>query len=87
MTDSGENTVKTATVFCYVWDFALSEETAFKTAIYLDNDTTYGGTYQKFYDYLLDNRIVAMDPPGGLSPGGSCLRCHNMRHTRDDRAP
>ena len=73
VTDSGENTVKTATVFCYVWDFALSEETAFKTAIYLDNDTTYGGTYQKFYDYLLDNRIVAMDPPGGLSPDNPYL--------------
>jgi len=73
ITNSQGQTVKTATVFCYVWDFALSEETAFKTAIFLNNDTSNGGTYEKFYNYLLDNRIVAMDPPGGLSPDNPYL--------------
>ncbi len=65
--NSAGETVKTATVYCYVWDFELSEETAFETALYLGNDTTYGGSYQKFYDYLLENRLVAMDIPGGLT--------------------
>ncbi len=67
ITNSSGQVVKTATIFCYVWDFALSEETAFKTALFTDNDTTYGGTYQKFYDYLLENRLVSMDPPGGIT--------------------
>ncbi len=65
--NSQNQIVKTATVYTYVWDFELSEETAFKTAMFLNNDITYGGNYQKFYDYLLDNRLVAMDPPGKLT--------------------
>ena len=67
ITNSSGQVVKTATIFCYVWDFALSEETAFQTALFTNNDTTYGGTYQKFYDYLLENRLVSMDPPGGIT--------------------
>ncbi len=59
--------VKTAQVFAYVWDFALSEETALETSIYMANDTGYGGNYTAFYDYLLENRINAMDIPGGLT--------------------
>ncbi|MBE6587507.1 MAG: DUF4091 domain-containing protein [Ruminococcaceae bacterium] len=86
ITDSSGNAVKCATVFCYVWDFTLSEKTALKTAVFLDNDTAYGGTYEKFYNYLLDNRIVAMDPPGGLSPSNPYLtnpRVNAVRVTYD----
>lgn len=59
--------VKTAQVFAYVWDFALSEETALETSVYLDNNTAFGGNYKAFYDYLLENRINAMDIPGELT--------------------
>ncbi len=65
--------VKTAQVFAYVWDFALSEKTALDTSIYMANDTSYGGTYKAFYDYLLENRITAMDIPDGLTPGNPYL--------------
>ena len=67
ITNASGQVVKTATVFAYVWDFELSEETALKTSFILSNDTTHGGTYQKFYDYLLDNRLLAMDIPGTLN--------------------
>ncbi len=59
--------IKTAQVFAYVWDFTLSEKTALETSIYLANDTNYKGNYKAFYDYLLENRINAMDIPGGLT--------------------
>ncbi|MBE6587282.1 MAG: DUF4091 domain-containing protein, partial [Ruminococcaceae bacterium] len=65
--NSSGQIVKTATVYAYVWDFTLSEETALKTSFILSNNTTYGGSYQKFYDYLLDNRLLAMDIPGALN--------------------
>ncbi len=71
--NSDGETVKTATVFCCVWDVTLPEETALKTGVVLSNDVSYGGSYKNFYDYLLDNRIVAMDPPGGLSPDNPYL--------------
>ena len=67
ITNSSGQVVKTATVFCYVWDFVIEEETALKTSFILSNDTTYGGTYKKFYDYLLENRLLAMDVPGALN--------------------
>lgn len=59
--------VKTATVFCYVWDFEISEKTELQTAFILSDDTSYGGSYQKFYDYLLENRLMAVDVPGKLT--------------------
>lgn len=65
--NSSGQVVKTATVFAYVWDFELSEETALKTSFILSDNKTYGGDYQKFYDYLLDNRLLAMDIPGKLT--------------------
>jgi len=64
--NSSGGVVKTATVYCYVWDFVISEKTEFQTALFLGNDTAYGGTYQGFYDYFLENRLVAMDIPGEL---------------------
>jgi len=65
--NSAGETVKTATVYCYVWDFEISEETALQTSFILSNNTTYGGTYAKFYDYLLENRLMAADVPGKLT--------------------
>lgn len=67
ITNSSGQIVKTATVFCYVWDFEIAEETALQTAFILSNNTSYGGTYQKFYDYLLENRLMACDVPGKLT--------------------
>ncbi|MBR6676674.1 MAG: DUF4091 domain-containing protein [Clostridia bacterium] len=64
--NSSGQIVKTATVFCYVWDFVIDEKTEFQTAIYFDKNTSYGGSYQANYDYLLENRISGMDIPGGL---------------------
>ena len=58
--------IKTATVFAYVWDFTISEETALKSSFIMSNDSSYGGSYEKFYDYLLDNRLMAADIPGRL---------------------
>ncbi|MGM9635564.1 MAG: hypothetical protein ACI3YE_05355, partial [Candidatus Avispirillum sp.] len=66
MNSSGQ-TVKTATVFAYVWDFALSEKTALETSFYIANNTSYGGNYKAFYDYLLENRMCGMDIPGTLN--------------------
>ncbi len=62
--NSAGEVVKTATVYAHVWDFALSEKTALQTALFMKNDTSYGGSYKTFYDYLLENRLCAMDVPG-----------------------
>ncbi|MBE6714963.1 MAG: hypothetical protein E7575_06775, partial [Ruminococcaceae bacterium] len=64
--DAEGRIVKTATVYCYVWDFALSEETALQSSFYIANRTTYGGTYEAFYEYLVENRLMPMDMPGGF---------------------
>ncbi|MBQ3527831.1 MAG: DUF4091 domain-containing protein [Clostridia bacterium] len=63
--DAKGNIIKTATVFAYVWDFELSEETAFQSAFIIQNNKNFGGSYKQFYDYLLENRLVGMDVPGG----------------------
>ena len=60
------NIIKTATVFAYVWDFELSEETAFQSGFIIENNKNYGGSYKQFYDYLLENRLMPMDLPGGF---------------------
>ena len=57
--------VKTATVYCHVWDFVISEETRMQTAFYMSDSFEYGGSYKEAYDYLLENRLNAMDIPGG----------------------
>lgn len=71
--NSGGQEVKKATVFAYVWDFALSEETACATSINLDlnylirahKGTTLTDTelYKVYYDYMLENRICAYTIP------------------------
>lgn len=68
--------VKVATVFAYVWDFALSEETACATSINLDRGyllrahkgTTLSDTelYKVYYDYMLENRVCAYNLPYDL---------------------
>ena len=63
--DKGQQ-IKTATVFCYVWDFALSEKTALQSSFLVNNELGYGGNYKQFYDYLLENRLMPMDLPGGF---------------------
>ena len=65
--------VKKATVFAYVWDFALSEETACATSINLDlgyltrahkgTSLTNAELYKVYYDYMLENRICAYTLP------------------------
>ncbi len=67
--NSDGNCVKTATVYAYVWDFEISEKTALQTSFYVEN--VEGGvsqlTYQEAYDYLLENRLNAMDIPGNFN--------------------
>lgn len=60
ITDSSKNIIKTAEVYAYVWDFVISEKTELQTAFYITNSD---GSYKKYYDYLLDNRLCAMDIP------------------------
>lgn len=65
--------VKKATVFAYVWDFALSEETACATSMNLDKSyllRAHKGTalsetelYKAYYDYMLENRVCAYNLP------------------------
>lgn len=73
VTDKDGNQVKKATVYAWVWDFALSDATACKTLmdvgwyeIYADHRCYNGDDgllYQRYYDYLLDNRICGYDVP------------------------
>jgi len=71
--NSSGQVVKTATVYAYVWDFTLSEETELKTSIYLNGVIGWEKEYKARYDYLLENRIVAMDIPGALDSSNPYL--------------
>ncbi len=66
--DNAGNVIKTATVYAYVWDFEIPEANHLQTAIFIGCGTTglTDAQYKLYYDYLLDNRICAMDPPGGM---------------------
>ena len=65
--DSSGNVIKTATVYAYVWDFEIPEANHLQTAIFVGCGTgTSDEVYKYYYDYLLDNRICAMDIPGGM---------------------
>lgn len=67
--NSAGQAIKTAKVFTYVWNFALSEETACATSINLDfsyiksrcdtSTLTANELYVNYYDYLLENRVSA----------------------------
>ena len=64
--NSAGETVKTRQVFCYVWDFEIKDGPTLQTSFLVSNDTTYGGNYTTFYEYLVDNRLMPMDMPGGF---------------------
>ena len=59
--------VKTATVFLKIWNFALSESTECRTAMWIDRNKLAGMSYEDIYDYLLENRVNAYDLPYALS--------------------
>ncbi len=71
--NSASQIVKTATVYAYVWDFTLSEKTELQTSIYLSKISDAYGSYKEYYDYLLENRIVAMDVPGKVNSSNPYL--------------
>lgn len=66
---SGDRVVKRADVYAEVWDFALSDETACRTAFGLSRYNIYvdhrqfsdddGVLYRTYYDFLLENRLSA----------------------------
>ncbi len=71
--NSESKIIKTATVYAYVWGFTLSEETALKTSIFLNGYIGGEDKYKARYDYLLENRLVAMDIPGELNSSNPYL--------------
>ncbi|MBE6588018.1 MAG: DUF4091 domain-containing protein [Ruminococcaceae bacterium] len=83
------NIVKTTKIFVYVWDFALSEETACATSIglaqgYLNGVCASDGLdnatrYKYYYDYLLENRVNAMYLPYQLHEAGVIEYLDNPR--------
>ena len=64
--NSAKETVKTAQVFCYVWDFEIKDGPTLQTSFLIDNNLSYGGNYTAFYEYFIDNRLMPMDMPGGF---------------------
>ncbi|MBO5195997.1 MAG: DUF4091 domain-containing protein, partial [Clostridia bacterium] len=71
--NSASQVVKTATVYAYVWDFTLSEKTELQSSIYLSKTSDAYGSYKEYYDYLLENRLVAMDVPGVVNSSNPYL--------------
>lgn len=67
--DEQNRQIKTATVFLRVWDFVLSENSACRTAVWIDKNRLGGHDYKTLYDYLLDNRVNAYDLPYSLDDG------------------
>ncbi|MCQ2429476.1 MAG: DUF4091 domain-containing protein [Clostridia bacterium] len=71
--DKDGNEIKKATVYAWVWNFALSDSTACKTladiswfAIYSNHKCFNGDDgylYQLYYDYMLENRFCGYDIP------------------------
>ncbi len=84
--------IKVATVYTYVWDFSLSDETAMKTAVGLGSGHIYNTytardmteqskkeLYKAYYDFLLENRICAYSLPYSLSDDGVWDYLNNPR--------
>lgn len=75
VSDGKGNVVASAPVYLHVWDFALSEETACATSIWLsyscleslESELTARELYKIYYDYLLENRINAAHLPVNLN--------------------
>ncbi|MBO4364022.1 MAG: DUF4091 domain-containing protein [Clostridia bacterium] len=71
--DSAGRVIKTADVFCRVWDFELPDETSCKTLMDLSWYNIYmyhekyegdeGLLYKLYYDYLLENRVCSYNLP------------------------
>ncbi len=71
--DAEGNVIKTATVYAYVWNFVLPEETSLKTQmdlswwnIYVTHQCWEGDDsqlYKNYYDLLLSNRVCAYTLP------------------------
>lgn len=91
VTDSDGKEIKTAKLFVFVWDFALSEKTECATSINLDfgyldrylDKTNYTANelYVKYYDYLLENRVCAYKLPYNLYSANSLTYMDNPRVT------
>lgn len=72
--DADENEIKKVTVFAYVWDFTLADESSSKVLMDLDYNNIYTMAgryyvtdlplYENYYNYLLENRICAYTLPG-----------------------
>ncbi len=91
--DSGKH-IKTANVYVNVWDFSLSDETALKTAVGLNdwkiyqsynnkgmNDKEYWELYKAYYDFLLENRLCAYRLPYSVGDSRSVAYLNNPRVT------
>ena len=91
--DKNGNEVKKVTVFAYVWNFTLTEETSCKTLMDLDDYNlfvSYGdyagvlendkgwGLYEIYYNFLLENRVCAYDIPGAQYQEGSGIYTESM---------
>ncbi len=89
--DAEGRQIKCTKIFVYVWDFALSEETACATSVglamgYLNNSCADDGLdsatrYKNYYDYLLENRVCAMYLPYELHEAGAVEYLDNPRVT------
>ncbi len=91
VTDGEGRAVKTTKIFVYVWDFALSEETACATSInlshhYLDavcktDGLTSQERYKIYYDYLLENRVSSYFLPYEIHESAAVGYIDNPRVT------
>lgn len=71
--DSSGKEIKKASVYAYVWDFTLADETSCKTQIDIDWWNIYAAhkcyegddslLYKNYYDYLLENRLCGYTLP------------------------
>lgn len=71
--DADNNVIKTATIYAYVWDFEIPEELNYQTAFLVAKGTDTEATYKEWYDYLLENRILAMSVPGEINSSNEYL--------------
>lgn len=65
--NSNNQVIKTATVYAYVWNFEIPEESHFDTAFHISMTGANEANYKQWYDYLLENRLLGMSVPGELN--------------------
>lgn len=91
--DTGKH-IKKANVYVRVWDFSLSDETALKTAVGLNdgkivqsyqnkgmNHLGSGDLYKAYYDFLLENRLCAYRLPYSVTDARCQAYLNNPRVT------